>query len=189
MKVENVIISVQKEAYENIERLIEITNSKNINLIVVNKGQRLNIEKDLYFDILWPDKSNLISENSINNNSLVFKLNYKNFSCLFTGDIEKLAEEKIFQEYEKTLKSTVLKVPHHGSKTSSTLNFVKAVSPKISLIGVGEKNKFGHPDQDVIERLKDIGSKILRTDKNGEIIILVSNDGNLNIRAFSCKKY
>ena len=195
MKVENVVIPLQASNYDNINTLLKIINNKNINLIVVNKGNKLNIEKNLYFDIagdpepvaldmLWPDKQNMITQNSINNNSMVFKLNYKNFSCLFTGDIEEIGEKKLVQEYKTSLKSTILKVPHHGSKTSSTQEFIKAVEPKISLIGVGLKNKFGHPNQEVIERLEDSGSKVLRTDENGEIIICVSDDGNIKINVF-----
>ena len=91
---------------------------------------------------------------------------------LFTGDIEKLAEEKILKLYENNLeklKCTVLKVAHHGSKTSSTKSFLEAVSPKIALIGVGTNNNFGHPNEGVIQRLKDINCKIYRTDERGEI--------------------
>ena len=77
---------------------------------------------------------------------------------LFTGDIEKEAEQKLLNLYKKTnrLKATVLKVPHHGSKTSTTGEFLKAVTPKIALIGVGENNLFGHPNGEVLERLKQI---------------------------------
>lgn len=99
-----------------------------------------------------------IAENILNNNSIVAKLNYKNNSILFTGDIEKIAEKEILKEYEKTniLKSDILKVGHHGSKTSSIEEFLKAVNPKIALIGVGENNTFGHPNDGVIERLKGL---------------------------------
>ena len=170
------MISIQKEEYGNIKRLFNILKERKINLIVVSKGDVLKIENNLYFDIIWPDKSNLIADNSINNNSLVCKLNYKEFSMLFTGDIEKIAEEKILLEYkdnQNILNSTVLKVAHHGSDTSSIEEFIEAVKPKVALIGVGKNNKFGHPNIDVINRLKDIGSRIFRTDENGEIIISV----------------
>lgn len=75
---------------------------------------------------------------------------------LFTGDIEKIAERKVLQKYSNTnkLNSTILKVAHHGSKTSSTEEFLNAVRPKIALIGVGEKNTFGHPNYDVLEGLE-----------------------------------
>ena len=164
MKVRNVIISNQAETSQNFQKFIKILKENKINLIVVNAGDKLSIEKDLYFDILWPDKNNFISENALNNNSIVCKLNYKNFSMIFTGDIEEIAEKKILEKYKNKsnlLKADVLKVAHHGSKTSSTEEFVEAVKPKIALIGVGENNTFGHPNDNVLERLTKIRCKNL----------------------------
>lgn len=105
--------------------------------------------------ILWP-KEEQIAENMLNNNSIVAKLSYENFSVLFTGDIEKIAEKQILKEYKNTnvLKSNILKVAHHGSKTSTTKEFLDKVKPQIALIGVGKNNKFGHPNSEVIERLE-----------------------------------
>lgn len=142
----------------------------------------MTIEKNLKIQILWP-KVEQIGENILNNNSIVAKLNYKNFSMLFTGDIEKEAEEQILKEYKNTniLNSTVLKVAHHGSKTSSTDKFIEAVVPKISLIGVGKNNLFDHPNDDVIERLKILNTKIYRTDEMGEISIKVNSKGKIRI--------
>ena len=76
---------------------------------------KINIEKDIYFNILWPDSENMISDNAINNNSLVCKLLYRNFSILFTGDIEKKAEELILSK-NINLKADVLKIAHHRFK-------------------------------------------------------------------------
>ena len=132
---------------------------KKIKVQVVGKGDRLKIENDVYFDILWPNNDNLVSDNVLNNNSIVCKLNYKDFSMLFTGDIEEIAEKQILSQYKNNLEilnSTILKVAHHGSKTSSIQNFVDIVKPKIALIGVGENNKFGHPNEDVIKRLEKL---------------------------------
>lgn len=164
MKVKNIVISYQKEKYDNIEKLLKIINKEKINLIIANKGDRINIEKDLYFDVLWPNRSNLISDNSINNNSLVCKLNYNSFSCLFTGDIEEIAEKEILKEYknnENILKVTVLKVAHHGSETSSIEEFIEKVRPNIALIGVGKNNKFGHPSSDVLSRFQNLRYKYI----------------------------
>ena len=164
IKVKNVIISKQPEDSENFEEFIQIAKKKKINVIVVNKGDILNVEKNLHFKILWPNSEKFITENTLNNNSLVAKLEYKNFSVLFTGDIEEAAEKRILQEYENNLQilnSTVLKVAHHGSKTSSTQNFVDLVKPKVALIGVGANNKFGHPNEGVLERLENIRSQNL----------------------------
>ena len=180
------VISV--EAGEN-SHLQDQENNKKIKNVVETIGQtkKIQIEKNLYFDVIWPDTQNMISENALNNNSLVLKLNYKSFSMLFTGDIEEIAEKQILKEYKNNLeklKSTVLKAGHHGSKTSSTQEFIETVKPKIVLIGVGENNNFGHPSGDVIQRLENQGTKIYRTDQMGEIMLTVKNKGKIKIKNF-----
>lgn len=129
----------------------------------LRSGEELAIEKDLKIQILWP-KEEQIQENILNNNSIVAKLNYKDFSILLTGDIEEIAEKQILDEYKNSdaLKSTILKVGHHGSKTSSTQEFLEAVKPKIALIGVGKNNTFGHPNDGVLERLENLRCKNLQ---------------------------
>ena len=181
LKVKNAVISKQGENSENYKKFKKIAKDKKINVVIVSKGDRLNIEKGMYFDILWP-REELIQENILNNNSIVAKLNYNNFSMLFTGDIEEIAEKEIVSIYKGTnaLKSTILKVGHHGSKTSSTQEFLNAVKPKIALIGVGENNTFGHPSNSVIERLESSGTKIYRTDQMGEVIFNINNKGNIS---------
>lgn len=185
LKVGHVIISKQGEESENYKKFKEIVREKKIKVIVVGKGDKVQIERNLYFDILWPNRSNLISENVLNNNSIVCKLNYKDLSMLFTGDIEEIAEKQILQEYKNNLNilnSNILKVGHHGSKTSSTQEFIEAVNSNIALIGVGKNNKFGHPNDNVIERLENLGSKVYRTDQIGEISIMVDNQGKVKIK-------
>lgn len=175
LKVNNVIIGKQFEMSKNYEEFIKIVKDKKIKLYTVTAGQKINIEKDLYFDILWPDSTNVISDNVLNNNSLVCKLEYKNFSMLFTGDIEEKAERAMLEKYKndlRILKTTILKVAHHGSKTSSSKEFLKAIKPKIALIGVGKDNKFGHPNNIVLKNLEGLNCKIYRTDENGEIKII-----------------
>lgn len=137
IKVKNVIISKQGEKNENYNRLLKLVEKRNIHLIEVKKGDRIYFDKSTYVDILWPNQE-LIEENILNNNSIVMRLNYKNFKMLFTGDIEKEAEEKIVELYRNTncLEADILKVAHHGSKNSSSESFLKLVKPKISLIGV-----------------------------------------------------
>ena len=147
---------------------------KNIKIKVVEAGKRLKIENNVYFDILWPDTDKMISQNGINNNSLVCKLTYKNFSMLFTGDIEKEAEDAILNKYKNSselLKADILKVAHHGSKTSTTYKLLTIVNPKYAVIGVGKDNKFGHPSDITIENLNKENIQIYRTDQMGEIVI------------------
>lgn len=165
LSVGKILISKQGEESENFQKFKEIIKDKKIKVQVVNKGERLQIESNVYFDILWPDNSKLMSENVLNNNSIVCKLHYKNFSMLFTGDIEEIAEKEILKEHNNNLnqlKATVLKIPHHGSKTSSIQDFIDTVNPKFALIGVGKNNTFGHPNVEVIERLKSLRNKNLQ---------------------------
>ena len=155
IKVGKVIVSKQPEESEEYRNISEIIKQKNIEAYVVKAQDRITIEKDLYINILNP--AGKLEFKDLNNNAIVAKLIYKNFSMLFTGDIEK-AEENIAQKYKNNLKSTILKVAHHGSKTSTNEKFLKYVEPQIALIGVGENNKFGHPNQQTIEKLKNIRS-------------------------------
>lgn len=161
IEIKNVIVGKQFEENENLESFIEIINKKKINLITANEDEKIVIENDLYFDVLWPENNRKILENSINNNALVLKLNYINknsFAMLFTGDIEKETENILVKKYQNTniLNSQILKVAHHGSDTSSTEKFIKLVSPKISLIGVGKDNSYGHPSKKTLENLTKI---------------------------------
>lgn len=155
IKVGKVIVSKQPGESEEYRNILEIIKRKNIEAYVVKAQDRITIEKDLYINILNP--AGKLEFNDLNNNAMVAKIIYKNFSMLFTGDIEK-AEENIAQKYKNNLKSTILKVAHHGSKTSTNEEFLKYVEPQIALIGVGENNKFGHPNQQTIEKLKNIRS-------------------------------
>lgn len=117
IKVKQVFIGKQagqaKEA-DNYKKLIKILEEKDIKLIELKKGDIFNIG-NIKFEILWPQESEHIEENEINNNSLVMRVSYKNFSMLFTGDIEEIAEQKILEEYkeEEKLKAHILKVAHH----------------------------------------------------------------------------
>lgn len=156
MRVENIVMSKQSKESEEYKKILEIIKQKNIKVSSVKAEDKIIIEKNLYTKILNPAEK--FEFQDLNNNAIVAKLVYKNFSMLFTGDIEK-AEENLAKKYKNELKSTILKVAHHGSKTSTSEEFLKYVEPQIALIGVGENNKFGHPNQITIEKLKDIRSQ------------------------------
>lgn len=181
LKVKNAIISRQIKESENYKKFLKIVKDKKINVMIVKKDDEICIEKNLKIDVLWP-KREQITDNVLNNNSIVAKVIYNNFSILFTGDIEKVAEENIIREYKDTnlLTSNIIKIAHHGSKTSSTEGFLNLVNPKIALIGVGRDNKFGHPNEETIQRLKNMKVKIYRTDEMGEITIKINKKGMVN---------
>ena len=177
MKVKNVIIGVQNEDSYLYRKMIDVVKEKNIKLIIIDNPKVLKID-NVYLDFIWPIKNELISENKLNNNSLVFRLIYNDIRIMFTGDIEIPAENAIVNKYKNSknrLKSDILKVAHHGSDTSTTKEFLKLVNPDIALIGVGKNNSFNHPSGEVINRLKDVKIKIFRTDLMGEITIFINN--------------
>lgn len=180
LKVKNIIISKQAYFSDEYINIANIINSKKINVTYVKQGDNFNISKGLKLDILYPPQE--LEYKDLNNNSIMAKLTYNSFSILFTGDVES-AEANILNSYStEVLRSTILKVAHHGSKTSSSKKFLEAVKPKIALIGVGENNKFGHPNSEVLQRLNDINCKIYRTDKMGEITIYVSRKGKMKMK-------
>lgn len=185
IRVNHVIISKQGELCENYNQFKQIVLEKNISVIVVKQGDRLQIDRFVYFDILFPEDT-LILDNVLNNNSIVAKLNYGDFSCLFTGDIEEIAERELVEKYKdtNTLKSTILKVAHHGSKSSSIQKILKLIHPKIALIGVGANNTFGHPNGEVLERLENLNTEIYRTDLYGEISVIVNKNGRIRVKTF-----
>lgn len=182
VKVKNIIISEQAEHSENYERFKKLMIHKRIRLIEVKKGDKIKIGRYSEFKILFPT-SRLLSENPLNNNSIVTQFNYNNFKMLFTGDIEKLAEQQILKTEKAEIRADILKVAHHGSKTSSIPEFIKAVKPKIALIGVGKNNTFGHPNQQTIKNLENIKCRIYRTDLQGEIIIKIDQKGRMNVKS------
>lgn len=186
MKVKSAIISSLGQESNEYDTFINLAQKQETNLIFVKKGDIIKIG-DCTIKILYPDNEP-ITDNEKNNNAIVFKFLWKNVSILFTGDIEEKAENKILSLYSNNLeelKSTILKVAHHGSKTSTTKSFLEAVKPQIALVGVGEDNNFGHPNSGVIERLESIGCKIYRTDECGEISFKFKNQISVSTKISS----
>ena len=179
IKVKNVIISKQCETSENFKQIMKIIRKKRINLIIVQKETKIKIDNFTTVDILSPQSENIAD--NMNDNSIVAKFEAYNFSILFTGDASEKIEKELIKE-KINLKSDILKVSHHGSKTGTSEEFLKSVKPKIALIGVGENNKFGHPTKDVIKRLTENKIKIYRTDTDGEIRIKIKKSKNIKIK-------
>ncbi len=124
--------------------------------------------------VLWPTEMNNRSADSQNNDSVVVLLKFGDRSILFTGDIEKEAERRLVASLQN-LRVDVVKVPHHGSRTSSTEAFVDATKPRLAVIPVGRESMFGHPHKEVVERWEKSGAEILTTGRSGTIT--VTTDG------------
>lgn len=181
IKVKNIIVCKQASDSALYKEIIKLCKKKNVNIITVKRGQTIKIDKYVHFEILHPGDIMLDDgKGGLNANAIVAKMyctiKNKTTTIMFTGDIEEKAEEELVKIYGDKLKADILKVAHHGSKTSSTAEFLKCVSPKIALIGVGKDNTFGHPNSGVLSRLENINAKIYRTDKLGEITVTISKN-------------
>ena len=164
-KLRDDIVPTSK-VYENFLLAID---KNNIPVEIAISGNTFYIG-NLKIEIFAPNKQ----YDSINNNSIVAKLIYKNISFLFTGDAEKESEQDILSK-NFDIKSTVLKVGHHGSKTSTTNAFLKRVNPEYAVICVGE-DKYNLPKKETINKLKNCGAKIYRTDLNGTVVLATNGD-------------
>ena len=180
LSVKKLIIGPQFESTPDLTKLLQLCESKKINVIQVKRGSAIQLN-EVEFEVLHPSDSNhYIDNSSLNNNSLVLKLNYKKFSILFTGDIENEAEQELLSQ-NINIKADILKIAHHGSSNSTSEAFLKSISPSLCIVSVG-KNNFGHPSKLIIIRINSIGSKLYRTDQRGGINIKVYDD-KLKIQA------
>lgn len=155
-------------ASENYERLKALCKQRKIPILYLKAGSVIKADRDVKISVLAPKEPYIKStESDVNNNSLVFKLEYKDFDALFTGDIQTEGEQRLKGE---VIKAEVLKVAHHGSPYSCTPTFLEQTKPAVSIISVG-KNNYGHPSIEVIERLKSMHSAVYRTDGCGAVML------------------
>lgn len=138
------------------------------NVIRVKSGDRLMCGS-MVMNVLGPIRDYQES----NNNSIVLQMQLENQIFLFSGDIEKEAEDDLVNRYGNQLKSDILKISHHGSNTSSTKRFIQAVDPDVGVISLKSNNVFGFPHPDVITRLMKQDVSIFRTDHHGTVIVLL----------------
>lgn len=150
--------------------LLEIK-KQNVPMEIAVAGQTIDFGNNLKMEIFYP-KEDLAGKQveNLNNTSIVAKLIFGQTSFLFTGDAESEVEDELIGG-GVDLKADVLKVAHHGSKNATSQNFLEKVQPKFAVISVGADNQFGHPNAMTVKRLENIGAKVLRTDKDGDVKI------------------
>ena len=146
------------------QRMLKALKAKNIDAELIRGRKNLKLD-NLNIDIFGPIS---LDKKNVNNNSIVLKLTYLNVSFLFTGDAEKQEEAEII-DAGCNLKSDVIKIGHHGSRTSTSQNFLDCVRPTYAVISVGP-DRSNLPKEEVLKRIKDMGADIYRTDLNGNII-------------------
>lgn len=155
------------------ENLLLAIEDKGLEIDIAEAGVKIGLDDVL--DLTFVSPSGGLED--LNNVSAVLRLTYRDTSFLFTGDMEKMAEDLIVDN----VNVDVLKVGHHGSDTSSSEDFINRVTPEIAVISVGEDNKYDHPSLDILERLNNIGATVYRTDEMGSITI-ISDGINLEIK-------
>lgn len=162
--------SSDTETFENLKDKIKEKNTKEI---IAQKPMRIVLDqkKNIYFDIIFPDRD-VSNFSETNDGSIVGRLVYRNESFMLTGDATKYTENLIMRNSNSTnLQSQVLKLGHHGSRTSSSELFLEKVSPSLAIISAGKKNRYGHPHKEVIDLLEKLNIPYLATYNQGTIIL------------------
>lgn len=164
-------ISHTTKAFENVVKALK---AKGIKVTEAKKGTTITLDSNLSCNIVAPISNKY---ESLNNWSAVIHLTYGDTSFLFTGDAEELSEKEIL-ESKVNIKADVLKIGHHGSSTSTSINFLEAVNPTYAVVSYEQGNDYGHPHKETIKKLKNITT--YNTAKDGNIII-TSDSKNLSI--------
>ncbi len=152
--------------YKELNNVVE---KKGLKKIMAKRGERIFLGSDVYIDVLSPDRNTDGWET--NTASVIVKLVYKNTSFILSGDAPKKMEEYIASLDREGLTANVLKLGHHGSRTSTSEFFLSAVNPQYAIISAGTDNRYGHPHKEVVDMLKRFEIPSLATYENGTIII------------------
>ena len=178
--VHHLIVPDVAKLGENGEILKTQAQEAQISVVSMSEGDVMQ-SGSLKLTCLNPVKD--IAPTSANAGSITLSLEYGNFSCLLTGDLEGEGEQQVThllrqnrEKYQLPQSYTVLKVAHHGSKNSTSKEFLQLLSPRLSLISCGKNNRYGHPHKELLERLEEVESDIYRTDERGAIDIKVSGE-------------
>jgi len=146
-------------------------------------GREVRID-GVALQILSPDDDLLLDvPDDPNDFSVVFRLEYGRFAALFLGDAPRSVENRLVARHGSALASSLLKVGHHGSRTSTGDSLLDTVRPRVAIVPVGRRNRYGHPDPGVIDRLRRHGVQVVRTDESGSVVVRARSDGSLQVLA------
>ena len=177
--------------YDHMGEVINLVNDFKVDNVIFNCGEYNDLEnelinvldkkhieyysciKELNIDEYKLRFLNTVEYDNENDNSSVIYLNYNNYKFLFMGDASTTREKDILEKYNLN-NIDVLKIGHHGSKTSSSKGFIDEIKPKYAIISVGKNNRYGHPNKEVLNNLE--GSKIYRTDEDGSIMFKIKSN-------------
>ncbi len=165
-----------------IEALNKKVDAERALIFVARAGMVVDLGGGARLDILYPDVDVSGWGNRTNDGSIVARVVYGETEVLLTGDAAFATEDRLLQIASSSLSADLLKVGHHGSKSSTGEKFIQAVRPQMALVSVGAKNTYGHPTQDVLGRLSAAGVPVMRTDQDGTIVC------TSNAVVFTCKQ-
>ncbi|EHK2440766.1 ComEC/Rec2 family competence protein [Clostridium perfringens] len=168
------------KTYEN---MLKAVKNEGLKIKQIKEGTKIDLGKDTQVEVYSPVKSEY---EELNNYSPVMKISYGQNSFMFTGDAETLVEKEILSE-NKNLKADVLKLGHHGSHSSTSEAFLKAVDPSIAIVSCAKDNKYGHPHKETMSNLKKAGVTVYETFRDGDITIS-SNGKKLDVKLHSENK-
>ncbi len=171
--VKLVALTGDEHATQIYERLLTNIRDKKIAALQVRTGTAIPFDSALKLDVLGPD-DDFVNRDNTNDGSIVIKLTYGQTSFLFTGDAES-AENQAILRHNLDVRATVLKLGHHGSRSSTDEAWLRAVQPQLGIISAGAGNTYGHPHPEVIAALNTLGIQYIRTDEHGTIS--VTSDG------------
>lgn len=168
-KVEHILMTGAQHHSSRYEKLLAMIEEYNVRVILADPAHDISMGDGVILDVIWPPPDVFGTEpKNANDLSVVVRALYGTSSILLTGDIEEEAEHAILAS-GADVRSTVLKVPHHGSRTSSSTGFLLAVDPELALISAGRDNQFGHPHPDILSRYASYGIPTQNTGQNGTI--------------------
>jgi len=167
-EIENILMPKVQTNTKTFEDVLDSISNKGLNITSPKKGDKFMLEEAECEIMLSEENSK-----NLNNSSIVIRLVLKDQSYIFMGDTEK--DNEALRSWPQT---NVIKIGHHGSNTSTSADFIKQISPQIAIIMVGKDNKYGHPKDEIIERINSTNAKIYRTDEQGNILIISDGENN-----------
>lgn len=166
-------VDYDSQIYKTLKKILE---EEKINVLKVEAGDLFDFGGGIVGEVWWPPFAKATEGKplfaNVNNSSIVLKLDYQDFEVVLTGDAEAPIQDEILDVVEMTEDIEVLKIPHQGAKDGLNKEFLKLIDPKLAVISVGERNRYGHPEQAVIDFIESLGAKVLRTDKDGSIEVI-----------------
>lgn len=183
LHVKNLILPEAAPGNEWRMQLEQAASEAGTRIHYISRNTTLDFTNGMKLELFLTQDAEILPEERMNDASLVTRVTYGDFSCLFTGDITQVVERQLLEQ-NKAAPVQVVKVPHHGSETSSSEAFVQALQPQYAVIGAGERNIYGLPAEEIVQRYKKEGAVVLCTAERGDILMRVNKNGICSVHTY-----